>query len=44
MFRGEIKFGNPALKFKLKENAMKRELKTEKNLEQKFRNDWEEKE
>ena len=43
-FRCEIKFGNSVLKFKLKENATKRDLEIETNLALIFRMDWEEKE
>jgi len=44
LFRGEIKFGNSDLKFKLKKNATKRDLEIETNLAQIFRTDWEGKE
>jgi len=40
LFRGETKFGNSDLKFKLKENVTKRDLEIQKNLAQIFRRDW----
>jgi hypothetical protein len=42
MFRGEIQFGNSALKFKLIEISTKRDLEIKANLAQMFRTDWEE--
>jgi hypothetical protein len=44
LFRGRIKFGSSDLKFKLKENATKKDLEIKRNLVQIFRTDWEGKE